>query len=152
MDTNEDLLDTPLEEGISKANGGATHTSIRMLKLDLGVSAVLVVLSLLGGLSAIFDTGLIIIVMICVFFLGCYQLLSALIGGIRGNRKKLIYLAVALLYLLVFFGGFDLINDTVGASSSQMIYLIGLILIPLTFALYYTKLCYDTLKAQSSYD
>lgn len=149
MNINEDILDTPLDEGIGNTSGGPRHTPIRTLKLDLGVSVVLLVLSLISGLAAIFDVGLIIITMICIFFLGCYQLLSALVGGIRGNRKKLIYLAVALSYLFIFFvvlfGGND---ETIETSYYYVVGVIGLILIPLVLALYYTKLCYDTLKAQ----
>lgn len=146
MDTNEDLLDTPLEAGTSNTNGSYRYTSETMLKLDFGISAVLIVLSLLAGISALFDAGMIMVVMIGGFFLGSYQLLSALIGGIRGNRKKLVYVVVAVGYLFAFYGFFDAVEDQSAQTFVEIILIIGLIIVPLAFAFYYAKLCYDLIK------
>lgn len=148
MDTNEDLLDTPLEETGPLINRSPRYTSMGILKLDFGISALLIVLSLLAGIVALFDTGIIMLVMIIGFFLGCYQLLSALIGGIRGNRKKLVYLAAALGYLFVFYGLFAMVEYRLDHAIVRVIAIIGLMIIPLAFAFYYTKLCYDAIKEQ----
>ena len=148
MDTNKDLLDTPLEEIGTLTNGSLRYTSVGILKLDFGISAVLIVLSLLAGIVALFDAGMIMVVMICTFFLGCYQLLSGLIGSIRGNRKKLIYFVAALVYLAVLSGVYMYGNAVFGESFEIILAITGLVLIPMAFALYYTKLCYDVLKEQ----
>jgi hypothetical protein len=152
MDTNEDLLDTPLEEGTSNTNGSYRYTSETMLRLDFGISVVLIVLSLLAGMAALFDAGIIMVMMISGFFLGSYQLLSALIGGIRGNRKKLIYLAVSVGYLFAFYGFFDAVEDQSGQTFVEITLISGLIIVPLAFAFYYAKLCYDLIKEQQLYD
>lgn len=152
MDTNEDLLDTPLEDGIGNTKDRPRYTPIRMLKLDFGISAVLIVLSLLAGIAALFDGGIILVVMILGFFLGSYQLLSALIGGIRGNRKKLIYLAVALGYLFAFYGLSNVIEYRLDSAFVGVAVTVGMTIIPLMFAFYYAKLCYDQIKEQQLYD
>lgn len=148
MNTSKDVLDTPLAEIIDTANGKAHHTSIGILKLDFGISTVLLFLFALGGLAAIFDTELIMIVMICAFFLGCYQLLSGLIGSIRGNRKKLTYFATALVYLAILSGAFIYGDISFSESLELAVLVTSWVLIPMAFAFYYTKLCYDVLKEQ----
>ncbi|WP_367391921.1 hypothetical protein [Lewinella sp. LCG006] len=152
MDANEDLLDTPLEETGTLIKRSPRYTSMGILKLDFGISALLIVLSLLAGIVALFDTGIIMLVMIIGFFLGSYQLLSALIGGIRGNRKKLVYLAAALGYLFVFYGLFAILEYSLDSTFLRVIAIIGLMIIPLIFAFYYAKLCYDVIKEQELYD
>jgi LytS/YehU family sensor histidine kinase len=87
------------------------------------------------------------IVMILAFFLGCYQLLSGLIGSIRGNRKKLVYFVAALIYMTVLIGVSMYGNLTFIEPFEVAVAVIGWILIPMGFAVYYTKLCYDLIKA-----
>ena len=152
MDTNEDLLDAPLPEKGAMTKSSPRYTSMGVLKLDFGISAFLIVLSLLAGIVALFDTGILILVMIIGFFLGSYQLLSALIGGIRGNRKKLIYLVAAIGYLFAFYGLFSVLEYQFEGALVKVIAVIGLMLIPLAFAMYYAKLCYDLIKEQQLYD
>ncbi len=148
MDTSKDVLDTPLEVATAKTTDSARHTPIGMLKLDFGISAILLLLSLLTGLASFFERELFLILMILAFFLGSYQLLSGLIGGIRGNRKKLIYVVAALVYLAILSGIYMYANLILGEASEVVVAIIALVLIPLAFALYYTKLCYDAIKAQ----
>ena len=148
MNTSKDVLDAPLAEIINPTNGKSHHTPIVLLKLDFGISAVLLVLFILAGLAAIYDREMIMLMMICAFFLGCYQLLSGLIGSIRGNRKKLIYFVAAIAYLAILSGVYMYANTRLGESFEVVIAITGLVLIPMAFACYYTKLCYDVIKEQ----
>lgn len=148
MNTSKDVLDAPLTETIGSINSKSHHTPMGMLKLDFGVNVVLLFLFVLGGLAAIFDTGMIMLMMICAFFLGCYQLLSGLIGSLRGNREKLIYFVAAIAYLAILSGVYMYANTGLGESFEVVIAVTGLVLIPMAFACYYTKLCYDALKEQ----
>ena len=72
---------------------------------------------------------------------GGYQLLSALVGAIRGNRLKLYYFVAAVAYLIVLFTALMVFDPVINGQNEMALATIFLIVIPLGGAFYFTLLC-----------
>lgn len=145
MDIHRELIDAPLETPTPIKQKRSIVTNI-----DFGINAFLFIVTVLIGIATIFNRNIGLAFLVSLFFLGSYQLLSALVAGIRGNRQKLLYLGGALLYLLLLGISIDVMDQVFRGGGALEIIAVATIwaVIPLLGALYYIKLCYQSLKPE----
>ena len=141
MDEHKNILDAPSEsEGTFNAGIAPSIAT----KIDYGINVFLLAVAAVGVILTLFDQGSgLFLLLVGNLVIGGYQLLSALIGGIRGNRKKLYYLAAAITYLLLLYTWVELFNPSIIEQSGLASAVIFLIVLPLGGAVYYTFLCHE---------
>lgn len=113
--------------------------------LDYGINVFLVGVAFFFGLMSIFFPFVIAYLALLNLLLGIYQLISAFVGSLRGNKQKRTYLCLALLYLafLIFLRivgeGYDVEANMIRIIIVVFVYLI----VPVFGAAYYTSLCHQ---------
>lgn len=141
MNNQKEILDAPLRQARREhLNAGPDPTSAS--SWDYGINQFLLIVAGLIGLGIFYDSGgAIFILLLWNLVLGIYQLISAMVGAIRGNRMKLYYLAGAIAYLFVVFSAFTALDSMINGSNEIAIAGVFFVLIPLGGAVYYTLLC-----------
>ena len=148
MNDTKNILDAPLT---AFTTPGLEPDYTAASTLDYSVNIFLLVISGLAGTSALVDIGYgVFLVMTWNLVLGGYQLLSALVGAIRGNRKKAYYLAGAIAYLILIFGTAAAIDLNLERQVEMVLAGIFFIGLPIVGAVYYTLLCLEA-KNRSRY-
>lgn len=142
--TSENLLDTPIEEQRPK-NLSPLKTQNR---IDYVINCLLLCLIVIAACTLPFaGWGSLLLVLLGMFVTGAYQMLSAIIGAIRGNTAKGIYFLSAAVYLGIFFLLLQLFDDPL-SDRTEGIFLrvLFFIVLPTTGAIYYTYLCHQSLR------
>jgi len=139
------ILDTaPDENPVDKNN------NIHLINtLDYGINFFLVVVAAILGLSAIFEASTLFILAFCNFFLGVYQLISAIVGSLRGNEHKRNYLITAIVYLMLLWLGIATLEGYVPSDFEPVLLIFFIIILPLGGATYFTFLCYEAKSSRS---
>lgn len=140
MNKEENILDAPMATQ-QKVYTGPDYSVSN--SLDFIFNAFLLGVAGLIAISILVESGAFVYLMLWNLVLGAYQLLSALVGALRGNRKKLYYLVAALGYLVLLYTigtEFD-----AGLTGDNEMYFWGLtvVALPLAGAVYYTFLCWQ---------
>jgi len=132
-----------LEDKILDTNKAPTYNNFQRLNgLDYGFNLFGLIVALLVGFAALFEPYLLVLLALWNFFLGVYQLISAIVGSMRGNKDKQTYLFFAILYLIVLWAGYLFIGDSFGGDMEMVVLVIAVLLLPLIGAAYYTYLCF----------
>ncbi len=138
MNEHLNLLDAPLERPPKKASsGGSTLDYYASLFL---VAAPLILLSI-GLVPALQSTWF--FAAIAMLVLGIYQLISAIVGGARGNAAKGKYAIVAVAYIAFLFVFLEPMIKAIfpGGDIRWLANVIFIFVIPGLGAVYYTLLC-----------
>lgn len=134
---DNDILDAPL---LPRLDRPSPYDVIRS-RLDYGINVFLLIVWLLCLMLGMVDSGILMFFAVVHFFLGCYQFLSALVGSLRGQPRKAVYLVLVIVYLLVVSTIITLFNI-----NHEIAFLAFLGVLPTFGAVYYTKLSYDRRK------
>jgi hypothetical protein len=137
------MSDTPFDGTLKEP--AAPVTSLRG-KIDFFVNNILYgawALSLLGVLLWA-NVGFEVLVLLLAIVVGLYQLLSGLVGWLAGNRRKGVYLLLALFALLLWVG-WQYLTETGGSLplGEKELGLFGFVALPFLLATYYTYLNYQ---------
>ncbi len=141
MNDPRDILDAPVTTNMGN-DLAPDYTAAS--SLDYSVNVFLLVIAGLAGTSALVDNSYgFFLMLMWNLVLGGYQLLSALIGAIRGNYKKGYYLAGAIAYLFLLFAGTNYLDFGLNNDQEMILAAIFYIFIPVGGAVYYTMLCLE---------
>ena len=145
MTPEKEILDTSLE--------GIAHKSDNhdlMNRLDYGFNLFLLAIACLLGLASLIENDLLIYLGLWNLGLGLYQLISAIVGSLRGNAHKRRYLIVAITYLiLLWLGGSTGLSNSFPENLEPIFLVFFIIVLPLIGAAYYTYLCYEAKNSRS---
>lgn len=144
MDHPEKILDAPLEPG---ANGTTGREYYGLNLADLVINGLLVALAAVPSvLGLVSRDGTSLLSLYVLPFLGLYQLLSATIGAVRGNKAKRTYSLFAWSYLLLIFIGYQLSELLpLGGDWLFFIFVLG---VPSVGALIYLGIVYRTFRGE----
>jgi uncharacterized membrane-anchored protein len=136
------ILDTAADE-----NQLTRDNNLLLLNnLDFGINALLVIVAVILGLTSCFDSSVLFLVALCNFVLGVYQLVSAIVGSLRGNNQKRNYLIIASVYLIILWLGSVSSSSFIPADLETAVIILVVLILPLAGAGYFTYLCF---KAKS---
>lgn len=147
MTNDKNILDAPLTAPQQSQKNESDYTAAN--SLDFGVNVFLMGMAGLFAAGILIHRGAFLYLLLWNLILGSYQLLSALVGAVRGNRKKLYYLVAAIAYLLMFFSLVTVFDSSITGTNEQIFFGVFIILLPLIGATYYTFLCWEA-KNQNS--
>ena len=102
MNEQNELLDTPLT-GPFIGEDSNKREYLYQNKIDYFVNFILVASAIILVLAAMVWNQMLVLVFLWHLLLGGYQLLSALVGALRGNYQKVYYLAAPIMYVLLLF-------------------------------------------------
>mgnify|MGYP000131930805 CR=1 FL=1 len=140
MNEQRELLDAPLRVPERQLNAGPDYSAAS--SLDFHINQFLLIVAGLIALGAFFEPGgAMFILLLWNLVVGGYQLLSALIGAIRGNRLKLYYFVAAIAYLIVLCTVVTVFDPHINGQNEMVLATIFLIVLPLSGAFYFTLLC-----------
>lgn len=140
MNEQKEILDAPLRAPQTSLNAGPDYSAASAL--DYHLNQFLLIVAGLIALGAFFEPGgALFILLLWNLVVGGYQLLSALVGAIRGNRKKLYYLVAAIAYLVVLFSIITVFDPNINGQNEMIFAVIFLVALPLSGAVYFTLLC-----------
>ena len=140
MTERQDILDDP--GGSPELGANPAYDAVNTI--DFGINVFLLSIAALIGLGGLVERGIIIYLLLWNLVLGGYQLLSALVGALRGNRKKLYYLVAAIAYLFILYATVTGLDGLINGDNETFFAGVFLIMLPLGGAVYYTLLCRDS--------
>ena len=130
---------TYLEISLIPINHSDMLPGTKFLTVDLIIQRLIGAIYILAGIGALIDREGIIFLLLVQFFLGGWQILSALIvTAIRKNKQRLPYfVAVAIYFSFLIFGGMLMDQQYFARELRKTIMTIGFILIPMSYAIWY---------------
>ena len=138
-DTN-DIIDAPIDQENIKKEPFAIGN-----KWDFRVNVILIALTASPAFFAIlFQQEILFLSIIGYIITGIYQPISALIGALRGNKAKLSYLVITIIYVVFLVLGLEPLSKSVEIDglSRDMFLVVFVFVIPAFMAIYYTRLSY----------
>ena len=139
MNDNKNILDAPLTTPRQAQHNGPDYTAAS--SLDYAVNVFLLLIVGLFATGALFERGAFMYLLLWNLVLGAYQLLSALVGAVRGNRKKLYYLVAAIAYLFFLYSMATVFSSGISGTNELVFWSVFVVALPLAGAVYYTILC-----------
>jgi hypothetical protein len=115
-------------------------------QLDYGINFFLLIVTSLLGLIAIFEISTLFLLALCNFVLGVYQLISAIVGSLRGNELKRNYLIMAITYLILLWLAGAIFDSLLAGDFAPALLIIFVLILPLVGATYFTYLCFNAKK------
>lgn len=106
--------------------------------IDISIQGMIVVAIIISALAALTEDFAIFFILVLQFFLGIYQISSAIIGAAKGRKWKMYYLIIAVIYIIL--GGVTagLLSETRWNSDMAFGFLIFLgVVLPLIMGLTY---------------
>lgn len=112
------------------------NVGVKFLKVDIVIQRILIVIYLISGFFGFVVSGLFIITLLTQLAIGAWQLLSAIIFSISGNKRRITYLIAVVCYIILTTLGFILVEKRI-LQESFALFIVGMIVVPLIMAAWY---------------